>query len=361
MSSPAENGEKSHEATPKKLQDARKEGTIPKSNDISTAASYLGLLISFTFIGTINLSKFASNMSAFLLFPERFSLHTLDPDKSVIFDHIANKIMSPIILIFITPAILVLLSLTVQRAILFSPSKIKPKMSKISPISSIKNKFGPSGLFEFGKSTVKLIAVSLLMIWFLANNLELVMQTTSLLPPQILATIGRQVTSFITIIFIMSLLVGSIDYMWQIADHMRKNRMSRKEIEDESKEAEGDPHHKQTRRQRAYEIAMNQMLSDVPEATVVIVNPTHFAVALKWDPLLEGIPICVAKGGDEIAARIREVAMQSSVPIHSDPPTARALFARIEIGEAIHPEDYQAVAAAIRFAQSMRKQANYQP
>ena len=133
--------------------------------------------------------------------------------------------------------------------------------------------------------------------------------------------------------------------------------MSRKELTDESKDAEGDPYMKQKRRQKGQEIASKQMIQDVPNADVVIVNPTHYAVALKWSRLPGDVPVCVAKGVDEIAARIREKAQESAVPIHSDPPTARALHAVVEIGQEIPPENYRAVAAAIRFADEIRRKA----
>ena len=114
---------------------------------------------------------------------------------------------------------------------------------------------------------------------------------------------------------------------------------------------------KQHRRARAQEIAMSQMIADVPDANVVIVNPTHYAIALKWDRLSGGAPVCVAKGTDHIAARIREVASDAGVPLHSDPPTARALFATVDIGQEIPADYYRPVAAAIRFADSMRAKA----
>ena len=129
---------------------------------------------------------------------------------------------------------------------------------------------------------------------------------------------------------------------------------------DELKQSEGDPFMKRQRQQRGQEIATNRMLVDVPTADVVIVNPTHFAVALKWDRTAKQAPICVAKGTDETAARIRELAHECAVPIHSDPPTARALHAEIDIGQEIGQAHYKAVAAAIRFAEKIRKKA-YRP
>ena len=133
--------------------------------------------------------------------------------------------------------------------------------------------------------------------------------------------------------------------------------MSRKELTDEAKNSDGDPAMKQQRRQKGIAIAMNQMMADVPDADVIIVNPTHYAVALKWDRMRGGAPECVAKGVDLVAAQIREVAQENGVPIHSDPPTARALFATVEIGDQIMRDHYKAVAAAIRFADRVRKAA----
>ena len=166
--------------------------------------------------------------------------------------------------------------------------------------------------------------------------------------------------SFLFIVVLISGAIGGIDAIWQHFEHLRKNRMSHKEIMDENKNTEGDPHLKQERRQRAMSIAQNQMMADVPSADVIVVNPTHYAVALKWSRLPGEAPVCVAKGVDEIARAIREKAIENGVPIHSDPPTARSLHATTNIGDQIAPDLYRAVAAAIRFAETMRKRAKNQ-
>jgi flagellar biosynthetic protein FlhB len=174
-------------------------------------------------------------------------------------------------------------------------------------------------------------------------------------PAQSVALMFRLLLHFMFLVVITVTVFGGVDYMWQRAQHTRRNMMSRKDLMDEMKDSEGDPHVKQQRRQRGQEIATNQMLQDVAKADVVLVNPTHYAVALKWNRKGRAAPICVAKGADDIAARIREKAAEAGVPIHSDPPTTRAIYASVEIGRQIQPEHYRAVAAAIRFAESMRK------
>jgi len=128
-------------------------------------------------------------------------------------------------------------------------------------------------------------------------------------------------------------------------------------VKEEHKQSEGDPHTKQQRRQRGMDLANNRMMIDVPSADVIIVNPTHFAVALKWTREKNKAPECVAKGVDEVAAKIREIASEHGVPIHRDPPTARTIFNTVEIGEEIQPDHYKAVAAAIRISEAMREKA----
>ena len=155
-------------------------------------------------------------------------------------------------------------------------------------------------------------------------------------------------------IIVLAFLVAALDVIWQRHSHLKKMRMTHQELKDESKQSEGDPHMRSSRRERAREIASNRMLHDVPTADVVITNPTHYAVALKWSRATETVPVCVAKGEDELARRIRLRAEQAGVPIHEDPPTARSLCALVDVGQMIHPDHYKAVAAAIVFADKMR-------
>jgi flagellar biosynthetic protein FlhB len=158
-------------------------------------------------------------------------------------------------------------------------------------------------------------------------------------------------------VLVIVAIIAAVDFFWQRFDHNRKLRMTYQELKDESKQSEGDPHMKAQRRQRAQEIAQNQMLLAVPKADVLIVNPTHYTVALKWDRAPGKAPVCLAKGVDEIAARIREIARREGIPVHEDPPTARSIHALVEVGRQIPPDQYRAVAAAILFADQMRRKA----
>lgn len=232
-----------------------------------------------------------------------------------------------------------------------------PKASRISVLSNAKQKFGRGGLFEFAKSAVKLTIYSIALFVFLWRSLPEIIGLVTLDPGVATAAALAMTVRFLWLVLVVALAIGVIDVAWQQAEHARKNRMSRKEMTDEQKESDGDPHMKGQRRQRGMEIASNRMLADVPDASVIVVNPTHYAVALKWSRSSAGAPVCVAKGVDAVALRIRELAEEAGVPIHSDPPTARALHATVEIGGEISPEQFAPVAIAIRFAEVMRRKA----
>ena len=252
------------------------------------------------------------------------------------------------------PAGLLLVALIAQRALLFTPSKLALKLDRISPIGNAKQKFGAQGMFQFAKSTLKLALVAIFLALYLWARAETILTSLYASPGQVLELLGRLSLDFLIVVAGMTGVIGIVDWFWEWSQLQLRNRMSRQEIVDETKSSEGDPHMKQERRQRGYSIAMNQMIADVGGADVVLVNPTHYAVALKWDRLGGGVPVCVAKGVDEIARSIREAASEAGVPIFSDPPTARALHASVEIGHPIQPDQYRAVAAAIRFADLMR-------
>ena len=346
--------EKPHEATAKKLEDARKKGEFPKSVDLTTSASYAGMLIVMAVFGSFSIERFGALMVQLISEPVALAhVAFLAPGgaqaKWVILGSATQ--LAPW---FTVPALCALVALVTQRAIVFAPTKLAPKISRISLLSNAKNKFGRSGLFEFLKSFSKLMIYSIILSVFLSIKLPIVLSSMTTQPTLISAQLATLIVELLSLVLVVSIIIGGVDYLWQHAEHLRKNMMSDQEIKDEHKNNEGDQGMKQARRQRGYDIAMNQMLGSVEEADVVIVNPTHFAVALKWDRSRGSVPKCLAKGVDEIAARIRERAAEEAIPIHSDPPTARALYATVEIGQEIRPDHYKAVAAAIRFSDSIR-------
>ncbi len=357
MSSQDDDSDKSFDATPQKLQKAREKGEVVKSNDLSAVAAYAGLTVALLVVGRFSAVHLGSVLMVLIEQSPRLSPALVHGSAAGPLAGILNGVAVSAGALLVVPAVVVLLNLLAQRALVFAPSKLQPKLSRISIPANAKNKFGRGGLFEFSKSFVKLVIYGTCLALFLKANLSQILSAAASPPEASILLMMNLLFRFLFIVVAVALAIGVIDYLWQYAEHMRKNRMSRKELQDETKDSEGDPHVKQQRRQRAQEIASTQMLADVPKADVVIVNPTHYAVALKWSRNPGTAPACVAKGVDEVAATIRETAIEAGVPIHSDPPTARALHATVEIGQEIPEEFYRPVAAAIRFAEAMRKRA----
>ena len=352
-----ESGEKQNEPTQKKLDDARKKGEVPRSTDLNTAAAYGGFLIVAIALGAALLKDTGTALMVFIDRSNELSQLMFEGPAAPVVGGAMLSIGRSLLPWFGLPAAAVLVTIIAQRSFIVTPDKLMPKASRVSILSNAKNKFGRTGLFEFAKSTTKLTIYSILLGVFLMANLNDIVSTIYLSPAMALSLLAALTVKFLGVVLVISLAVGGVDFFWQRYDHMMKNRMSHEDLKNEVKSSEGDPQMKQQRRQRGYEIAMNQMLADVPKADVVIVNPTHYAVALSWSRQAGAAPVVVAKGVDEIAARIRETATEASVAIHSDPPTARAIFAAVEIGQEVLPEHYKPVAAAIRFADALRGKA----
>lgn len=349
--------DKPFEASEKKLLDARKKGELVKSTDLIATGSYGGLILGLLAIGGATLTQAASTMQSLLRNADEIATELFSGGATTISLMLITGTVGALALWFALPLAGALGSLLLQRALVFAPTKLEPKLSRLSILSNAKNKFGREGIFEFLKSTVKLVIfgvlLGMLLIWELERIISLAAQPVG----AIVTFIFYLLIEFLALVFLVTAAIGAIDYLWQRAQHLRKNRMSRQEMMDEAKAAEGDPQSKQYRRQRAVEIATQQMLADVPDSSVVVVNPTHYAVALKWDRFSPTAPIVVAAGVDHVAAAIREKAQEAGVPIHRDPPTARALYATCRLGDEIPREQFKAVAAAIRFAEAIREKA----
>ncbi len=349
--------EKSFEPTPRKLEQAREKGDVARSVDVNAAAAYLGFLAVLLTVGGSAALAFGKAAAVFIGSVDRLEGRVLGPGGL----ELAGGLMARAALatgpIFLVPAAAVLASLLAQQAIVASTDKLMPKMSRINPIEVAGNKFGPTGLMEFLKSATKMALISTALWWWLLAHAEELVRTAGMPAKALPVELGRMGVSLLSLVAAIAVMIAAVDYLWQRYDHARKLRMSFEDLKKESKESDGDPYMRQARRARAEQIATNQMLQDVPKADVVIVNPTHYAVALKWDRAPGAAPKVVAKGVDEVAAQIRVRAVEAGVPIHSDPPTARTLHAAVEIGREIHPDHYRAVAAAMRFAEDVRRRA----
>jgi flagellar biosynthetic protein FlhB len=339
------------------LQEARRKGDVPKSSDISVAAGYAGLTLAFAMFGAGTVVELGTVLTVLLEQSDGLSRLLFDGPAQTPVLGLMLQMSGPLSIWFLLPAVAVLLSIAAQRGFVFAPSKLNPKLSRISLVANAKNKFGRRGLVEFLKSFAKLLIYSLCLALFLRMRFPEIQVTLHADPRFAAATLGRLGVEFMLIAVLVSAVIGVVDLLWQFTEYRIRNRMTRKELQDETKDSEGDPQLRQQRRYKAQEIAASNMAAEVRGASVVVVNPVHYAVALKWDGGAGTAPICVAKGVDGGALRIRRIAEEAGVPVREDPPTARSLYATVSIGEEIPETEYRAVAAAIRFAEHIRRKA----
>lgn len=353
-----EGQEKSHDATPERLDKARRDGDVAQSRDLNAAASYLGFYLALAIVGAGAAGKVSFSLAQIFHHPGDVGEMAFDASRGGDFIiSLATQSAMGVVPFFLLPALATLGALFAQRAIAFAPSKIKPKMSRLSVISNAKKKYGTDGLVEFAKNSVKLLFVFILFGFFFAQRFASLPIDARLPATALPASLLKEGVVFVGIIVLFSVAIASIDLPWSRHTHAKRLKMTYEDLKKESKESEGDPEMKRSRRERAQSVARNTMLRDVPDADVVIVNPTHYAVALKWQRDKGRAPICVAKGVNELAGRIREIAAIAGIPIKSDPPTARAIHASVEVGEEIKREHYAAVAAAIHFADVIKAKA----
>lgn len=345
-----EGQEKTLAASEQKLRKAREKGDIPISTEFNTLMLYIGIALTILLLGAFVSKGILGVLMGMFERPEWVAHNFLEEGKSALPAWIFQTLGLKLFPFFALPAVFIILSLIAQRAVVFSPSKIKPKLSNLSPIANAKKKYGPGGLGEFLKSFAKLCLIAVVASLFLRREFAVMPAYSGLHANMLPGLLAQKSLLLLLYIIIGTAFIAALDMPAKWLSHQKKMRMTLQEAKDERKESEGDPYQKQRRRQKAEEIAKTTMLQDVTSASVVIVNPEHYAVALKWDRSSGEAPKCVAKGVDEMAFRIRERAKLAGVAIHENPPTARALFAQTKIGEIIPFEHYAAVAAAIHYA-----------
>lgn len=342
--------EKVQEASPQKKKRARQKGDTPVSTEVTAAAAFAGLLVAILLSAPV-VAELATELKLFFMRPEEAARGTLFGDLGGRAISAAVGFVLPLVAF---PAAASLVAIGVQGGIVFAPNKITPKIDKISPIKGAGKKFGPQGLFEFARSSLKassLAAAGGVYLMFEAQRLARAFDHG---PHALAGLLLREALVIIAISTALSIVFALIDVPFTRARYEGRLKMSRQEMQDENKENEGDQNIKAQRRRQAERIALSSMLTDIEKADVVIVNPTHYAVALKWERDGTNLPLCVAKGTDDVAFRLRERAHAAGVPIREDAPTARSLYATVQLGEPIRPDHFAVVAAAIRFADRAR-------
>ncbi|MGI9383152.1 MAG: flagellar biosynthesis protein FlhB [Methyloligellaceae bacterium] len=352
MADTPEEHEKTEEPTQKKLEDAHKKGDVAKSQEVNSWF----LMVAATLVLMIFAKDMASALGASL---KTFlsEAHDLPIDGSGL--RVLTRMLGVAVLAAIGLPLLFLFfsgiaGNLVQHGLLISAEPIKPKLSKVSPIAGFKRLFSTTSLMNFAKGLAKLVIVGVVMtaiVWPNKDNLD----TLVALDPLALLSFTHSMAAkmLIGVVAILSI-VAAVDYAFQRHTWWKKQRMTVKELRDEYKQLEGDPQVRAKLRQVRIERGKKRMMTNVPNATVVVTNPTHYSVALQYEPGMAA-PICVAKGMDAVALKIREVAKEHDVPLVENPPLARALHANVHIDDAIPEEHYKAVAEVIGFVMRLNQ------
>jgi flagellar biosynthetic protein FlhB len=347
---------KTEEATPRKLAEARQKGDVAKSPDVAAVLSLMGAASVVLLSGGWFATSMAEQLLPFIAAPHTM-LGGLHAGAGVEIGAIAVWAFAPFLGVVMLATIIGGVGGNVaQSGLIFTAEKLKPDWSKVSPLKGFARIFGPDGLVQFVKTFLKLLAVGLI-CWLVLRPHLRDLELMAAMPPAMILPLARDlaVALMLSTIVFLGFTAGA-DFLWQKHRFAERMKMTKEELKEDYKQSEGDPHIKAKLKQIRARRSRQRMMQNVPGATVIVTNPTHYSVALRYEPG-EGdpAPICVAKGVDAVALRIREVGREHSVPIVENIPLARALYAAVDIDETIPREHFEAAAKVIGFVLQKRK------
>ena len=351
-----DDSDKTEEPTQRRLQEAHDKGDVAKSTEVVTFFALAAITLS---IGA------ASGLSSQLLVVPMRGLIEHAADLSVeggglrrLFLSLGTAVGIALAAPMAILAAGALIGNLIQHRAVFSAQSLEPRFDKVSPLSGMKRLFSVDNAVNFLRGLIKVVVLGTVMftvLWPERDRLDALVTIDFVKSLTVARSVSlRMLGTILAIMF----LVAVLDYAWVRWRWTKRHMMSLKEIKDEHKQTEGDPHVKGRIRSLRMQRARQRMMQKVPEATVVVTNPTHYAVALKYDDSTPA-PICVAKGVDEVALRIREMAKASDVPVVENPPLARALYASVDLDEAIPEQHYKAVAQVVGYVMNLKKKASW--
>lgn len=353
-----EGGEKTEPATAKKLRDAREEGKVAKSKELTSAFDlivlFLVLKIFASFVGGNLLSLFSSIYNKI---PEFLQINSAQLSSRAVSSFVTEMILKWLLIVapfFICGVVITVLISIIQVGWKVTTKPMEPKLSKFNPINGFKRIFSKDSLFELVKSIIKIALIVYIAYTSIKDHANQLFILYDLTLNQAVGLVGGIILDTGLKISIVYLIVGVADYAFQKHKFNEDMKMTKQEVKDEYKNTEGDPTVKGQQRRRMQEASQRRMMQDVPQADVVITNPTHYAVALKYDADKGAAPVVVAKGEDFLAQKIKEIARENSVEIVENKPLARMLYANVDIGAEIPPELYQAVAEVLAMVYHMK-------
>lgn len=352
-------GEKTEPATEKKLEDARKEGQVAKSKEVANGLGILALFLVLKFwLGTMGENFLELFEGIYSFIPESVkNYNSLVPqnDLEILIRTGMVRIGLAVAPILLVGFLVAFLSDVIQVKWKPTAKPLQPKFSKLNPVSGFKKIISANSIAELIKSIAKIALVCYIAYSYIKDKADYLYYLYNMPLMQAILLLGETVTDMGIRIAVVYMIIAAADYIYQRVKFSRDMRMTKQEIKDEYKSQEGDPQIKGKIRQRMQEASRRRMMQDVPQADVVITNPTHYAVAIKYDPDKYEAPFVLAKGEDYLAMKIKEMARENNVEIVENKPLARMLYATVDVGQVIPPELYEAVANVLAFVYRLKE------
>jgi flagellar biosynthetic protein FlhB len=342
-----DDSQKTEEPTPKKIEESRKKGQVALSREVNNwVMLFFGTVVVLA-LGPAALNKLTDFMAGFI---ERAHLMPSAPGGvGIVLGQSFWEVFGILVVPLIVLVIAAFMSPFLQIGPLFAPGIIKPDFSKVSPMGGVKRLFSMRSLMEFVKGILKIGIIGFVGFLLLKPFYGSIDHMVGLPVPMMMGEMQALILRLMSGILVVLLVVAVTDLVYQRYEHNKKMRMTKQELKDEYKQTEGDPHVRAKLRQLRQEKARTRMMQAVPEADVIITNPTHYSLALKYDPDEMDAPVLVAKGVDELAMRIREVAKENDIPLYENKPLARAMYDTVELDEMVPEQHYKAVAEVISY------------
>lgn len=346
--------EKTEKATPKKRQDARKKGQVFQSRDLSAAILLLAIIFSLRLFGSFMTTEVIRFFDLMMKeYNGKLASFTVS-DVINLYGAFLGVIFRILMPTFGVAVVVALGAQLAQIGFLFTTEPVMIKLEKLNPLKGFKRMFSLNALVELLKSIAKISIIGLVGYWYVASRSEELLQMvhmdvreSAFLMMDLVIEVGLRMA-------LVLLMIGIIDFMYQKWSYEKNLKMSKKEIKDEYKQQEGNPEVKAKIKQKQRQISMQRMMQEVPKADVIITNPVHFAVAIKYDLEKAQAPYVIAKGQDYLAIRLKEIGKAHRVHVVENKPLARALYASVEVGQTIPQELYQAVAEILAFVYNMK-------
>lgn len=347
MAEQADKESKTEEATEKKIRDSLEKGQVPFAKEVSVVGSFLAILVFMIFLAQPGAVELGGFLSMFIERPEAWSLAS-EHDAVLLYRQVFIEIVKPLVglmALLIAAGVASSVLQNVPRVVI---DRVQPKLSRVSLKEGWGRLFGQKGLAEFAKSLGKLVLAGVVLA-FAMRGAQTELLAGMITQPEAFGSVIRDIAVEIVVaITAIMVLIAVIDLLWSRFHWRQDLRMTRQEVKDEMKQAEGDPIMRSRLRSLQRDRARRRMMADVPRATLVIANPTHYAIALRYVREETAAPVVVAKGQDLVALRIREIAEANEIPVFEDVALARSMYSQVSVDSMIPPQFYQAVAELVR-------------